>query len=69
MDRRTFNKLAGLAAIAALTDNAELSVAQAAAAAGEVILQDSDLLVAFDPTSGALTRMERSRDRAARCQR
>ena len=33
MDRRTFNKLASFAAIAALTDNAEMSVAQAAAAA------------------------------------
>src|ERR1019366_3393059 len=63
MDRRTFNKLAGLAAIAALTDNAELSVAQAAAAAGEVIMQDSELLVAFDPVSGALTRMERKSTR------
>jgi len=59
MDRRTFNKLAGLAAIGALTENAQLSSAQAAAAAGEVILQDSDLMVAFDPVSGALTRMER----------
>src|SRR6266568_3330826 len=58
MDRRTFNKLAGLAAIAALAD-VELSVAQAAAVSGEVVLQDGDLLVAFDPTSGALTRMER----------
>jgi len=37
MDRRTFNKLAGLAAIAALTHHGELSVAQAAAAAGEVV--------------------------------
>jgi hypothetical protein len=59
MDRRTFNKLAGLAAIAALTDNVDLSAEQAAAASGEVVLQDSDLLVAFDPVSGALTRMER----------
>jgi hypothetical protein len=63
MDRRTFNKLAGLAAIAALTDNGELSMAQAAAAAGEVVLQDSELLVAFDPVSGALTRMERKSSR------
>jgi hypothetical protein len=63
MDRRTFNKLAGLAAIGALTDNGELSVAQAAAASGEVVLQDSNLLVAFDPVSGALTRMERKSTR------
>lgn len=65
MDRRTFNKLAGLTAIAALTDNVELSAAQAASATGEVVLQDSDLLVAFDPVSGALTRMERKTSRWA----
>lgn len=59
MDRRTFNKLAGLTAIAALTENVPLSAAQAAAASGEVILEDSEVLVAFDPASGALTRMER----------
>ena len=63
MNRRTFNKLAGLAAIAALTENAALGVAQAAAASGEVVLQDSELLVAFDPVSGALTRMERKSSR------
>jgi hypothetical protein len=63
MDRRTFNKLATLTAIAALTENIELSAAQAASAAGEVVLQDSDLLVAFDPVSGALTRMERKSSR------
>jgi hypothetical protein len=59
MDRRTFNKLAGLAAIGVLTENTELSVAQAASEAGEVVLQDSELLVAFDSVSGALTRMQR----------
>jgi len=59
MDRRTFNKLAGLAAFGALTENAKLSVAQAASEAGEVVLQDSELLIAFDPVSGALTRMQR----------
>jgi len=59
MDRRAFSKLASFAAIAALTDNAELSPAQAAAAAGEIVLQDSELMVAFDPVSGALTRMQR----------
>ncbi len=36
MDRRTFNKLAGLTALAALTENAEMSAAQAAAVSGEV---------------------------------
>jgi hypothetical protein len=60
MDRRTFNRLASLTAIAALTDNTEMSVAQAASASGEIILQDRELLVAFDSTSGALTRMQRN---------
>lgn len=59
MDRRTFNKLAGLAAIGAVAENVELSAAQAASVSGEVVLQDSELLIAFDPVSGALTRMER----------
>ncbi len=59
MDRRTFNKLAGLTALAALTENVEMSAAQAAAASGEVVLEDAELVVAFDPASGALTRMER----------
>jgi Domain of unknown function (DUF6259) len=58
MDRRTFNKLAGLAAMGALTADVELSAEQAATIAGEVILQDGELLVAFDRASGALTRME-----------
>lgn len=58
MDRRTFNKLAGLAALGALTTDVELSAEQAAAIAGEVVLQDNQLLVAFDKVSGALTRME-----------
>src|SRR5580700_6694511 len=57
MDRRTFNKLAGLAALGALAD-VEMSAAQAASVAGEVVLEDSALLVAFDPGTGALTRME-----------
>jgi hypothetical protein len=63
MDRRTFNKLAGLAAIAALTENVELTAEQAAAVSGEVILQDQHLLVAFDPASGALTRLQRKSTR------
>ncbi len=58
MDRRTFNKLAGLTALAAMTENMELSAAQAAAITGDVVLEDKDLLVAFDPASGALTRLE-----------
>jgi hypothetical protein len=59
MDRRTFNKLAGMAAIATMADNVELSAEQAAEAAGEVVLQDEELLIAFDVVSGALVRMER----------
>ena len=71
MDRRTFNKLAGLATIGALTESASLeaqqtSVPWSAEAAtgssnlnGEVTLQDQELLVAFDKGSGALTRLER----------
>jgi len=42
----------------ALTAEMELSSAQAANIAGEVILDDSEFLVAFDPATGALTRME-----------
>jgi Domain of unknown function (DUF6259) len=57
MDRRTFNKLAGLAALGTLAD-VEMTAAQAASVAGEVVLEDSALLVAFDPGTGALTRME-----------
>jgi len=59
MDRRTFNKLASFTALAALAESADLSAAQAAAVAGEVVLEDADLVVAFDPVSGALTRLER----------
>ena len=43
MNRRTFNKLAGLTALAALTENVEISAEQAASVAGEIVLQDSDL--------------------------
>lgn len=58
MDRRTFNKLAGLATFGILTADVDLTAEQAAAASGEVVLQDNEFLVAFDRTSGALTRME-----------
>ncbi len=58
MNRRTFNKLAGLATMGALTADVELSAEEAATMAGEVILQGSEMLVAFDRASGALTRME-----------
>lgn len=66
MDRRTFNKLAGLAAIGAMADTTDLQ-AQAgspsrsanASAADDLVLEDDELLVAFDKTTGALTRLER----------
>lgn len=58
MDRRTFNKFVGLAAMSALTADVDLTAAQAAAVSGEVVLEDSELLVALDRFSGALTRME-----------
>jgi hypothetical protein len=57
VDRRTFNKLAGFTALAALAD-VELNAEQAASVGGEVVLQDSEFVVAFDPATGALTRME-----------
>lgn len=57
MDRRTFNKLAGLATIGALATDANLSTAQISAAS-EVVLEDREFFIAFDRGSGALTRME-----------
>lgn len=58
MDRREFNKLAGLTAISALAGSHQLN-AEPLASAHETVLEDRDLLVAFDTESGALTRMER----------
>lgn len=58
MDRRTFSKLASLTALAALAENVDVSAVQAAAVAGEVVLEDDDLLVAFDRSTGALIRMD-----------
>lgn len=49
--------MAGFAALAALAE-IDIDAEQAAEAAGEVVLQDDKLLVAFDPVSGALTRMD-----------
>jgi DNA-binding MarR family transcriptional regulator len=57
MNSRTFNKLAGFTAQAALAD-LDMSAEHAAAVSGEVILPDNEFLVAFDAASGALTRME-----------
>ena len=63
MDRRTFNKLTGLAAIGALSrsveSGAEQAVPQASAFPDEVVLEDETLLVAFNANSGALVRLER----------
>jgi hypothetical protein len=72
MDRRTFNKLTGLAAIGALSQNMDLPAEQLAppqnsaqhteklsAFPNEVVLEDSELFVAFDSGSGALTRLQR----------
>ncbi len=57
MDRRTFNKLARLAALGALND-VEMSAAEATSAAGEAVLEDRALLVAFHPANGPLIRLE-----------
>lgn len=66
MDRRTFNTLAGLAALGAMAETADLraqsgssSSPATASAANEAILEDSQLMVAFDKTTGALTRLQR----------
>lgn len=59
MNRRTFNKLAGLAAVSALVDSTQIAHGEAAAADQEITLEDSDLLIAFDRTTGALTRLQR----------
>jgi hypothetical protein len=57
MNRRTFNKLASLAAIGAAAESSDL-IAQTSAAASEIVLEDNQLRVAFDRETGALTRME-----------
>ena len=64
MDRRTFSKLAGIAALGALAEgpqaNAQISDGPDDPMPGaEVVLEDADLLVAFDSASGALVRMVR----------
>ena len=57
MDRRTFNKLAGLTAMSTLA-NVDLQ-AQQPGDSREVVLEDSAFLVSFDKTSGALKRLVR----------
>ncbi len=74
MDRRTFNKLTGLAAIGAFSGKAlEADAEQAtsdpsagenwpapsALSSSEVVLEDQETLIAFDSGSGALTRSHR----------
>lgn len=76
MNRRTFNQLTGLAALRSLATGAAFqpqgalgastgSAGAAGAAHGdhEVVLEDSELLVAFDAGSGALTRLYRKASR------
>lgn len=55
MNRRTFNKLAGMTAVDLLT-NAEVRGSNTGDS-GEVVLEDELLLVAFDPMLGTLTRL------------
>ena len=60
MNRRTFNKLAGIGALGVMTSSAGLYAQEdGGAATGEVVLEDDQLLIAFDKTSGALARMVR----------
>ena len=70
MDRRTFNKLAGFAAIGSIAESAEIGAqshysagASLPPSGGEIVLEDNKLLVAFDNSSGALTRLERKATR------
>ena len=57
MNRRTFNKLAGLTAMSAMA-GVEVPP-QRSSSNGEILLEDSTFLVAFDPVTGALTRLVR----------
>lgn len=59
MDRRTFNKLAGLAAIGTIADSRELNAQESGSNGGDVVLENCEFLVAFDRDSGALTRLVR----------
>jgi hypothetical protein len=71
MDRRTFNKLAGIAAAGTLMNIAPAANAETQSElwygdedtgysphGHEVLLEDQELMVAFDSASGALTRLE-----------
>ena len=63
MDRRTFNKLSGLAAIGAMTHHADAETATLAQTPrpypNEIILEDSELLASFNRSNGALMRLFR----------
>lgn len=68
MDRRTFNKFAGAVVVGALSGNVELGAEPApitpdfpapTSPSGEIILEDASFMIAFDSTSGALTRLKR----------
>jgi hypothetical protein len=69
LNRRTFGKLAGLAAASAFSQGAEAQVQTVGPKemtpqlGGEVVLEDAELRVAFDSISGALVRMERKSSR------
>ena len=65
MDRRAFNKLAGLAAIGSVAGGSSMRAQNGPVGdahtglAGEVVLEDEAILVSFDERSGALTRLVR----------
>src|SRR5579864_1783828 len=65
MNRRTFGKLAGLATFGALNSVSEMRAQESVSSGAptrlgdEIVLEDSQLRVAFDSLSGALVRMER----------
>jgi hypothetical protein len=66
MDRRTFNKLSGLTAMGMMAESAKvyaewMSAVQSGGvnSGEEVVLEDAELVVAFDKGTGALTRMTR----------
>ncbi|HZY63337.1 MAG TPA: DUF6259 domain-containing protein [Edaphobacter sp.] len=70
MNRRTFNKLASLAALSALAENKDIQAAQIEPAqsnpanpSDQLILEDREILMAFDKHTGALTRLERKSTR------
>ena len=66
MDRRTFNKLASMSAAGAMASGigvysqaGRVTGVRNAGLGGEIVLEDDQLLVAFDEISGALTRVIR----------